>query len=365
MRSQEKARRAVEARGPQPLALGAVGEQRRELGREGGRVLDEARRAAAGLGQRAGGGRRPRACPQPSPRAPAGRSPRRATAARTPPRRRRGPGSSASSTWPSSRSASRPCSAANCGRWPPATASSTPSAASARAAGTSAPRFLRAVWEATQSTYGPLEPERAARGLRVRAGREARVDAARHHGDPRRVDARAARASSPRENSETVTIRRARAASTAAAAAARPRRRREYQPGWRSDAASWSTSTVRRDAAGARLAGHSSSGARIRAHPGRQHELLPRVARAVHERAAAGAGPRTRPVAARAAARTARAPSARRRPARGARRRVRRWRSAGSAAGLSQSRCARAVRGATLRGTCGLIRSMAPTGDPR
>ena len=42
--------------------------------------------------------------------------------------------------------------AANCGRWPPATTTSTPLGASAAPPGRARARFLRAVWEATQST---------------------------------------------------------------------------------------------------------------------------------------------------------------------------------------------------------------------
>ena len=145
---------AGEPGGAQPLALRRVAEQRDQ--RVADRLAvgrDEPRRAAARLRQRRGVGGDDRRARRPSPRAPAARSPRSATAARTPPRPAYRPGSSASGTWPSSRSASSPSSAANCGRWPPATTTSTPSRGErARGRARAPPRFLRAVCDATQST---------------------------------------------------------------------------------------------------------------------------------------------------------------------------------------------------------------------
>ena len=160
--SQVKPRGAAAPRVAQALALGRVGEQAGErvaerLARPAGRAAPRRRTSPAARSRR----RRRRACRRPSPPARGARSPRSATGARRAPRRRRGPGSSASGTAPSSRSASSPCSAANCGRWPPATTTSTPSGCSARAAGTSAARFLRAACAATHSTYGRARPSAA------------------------------------------------------------------------------------------------------------------------------------------------------------------------------------------------------------
>ena len=174
--SQENCAARSRPGGAQAGARGVVAHELRERGRE---------RVALRLGQHGGvaarlraARRRPRPRPAsrtPSPRSPAARSPRRATGARTPRRRRTGRAAARRRRGRACRRPVSPLSAANCGRWPPATTTSTPSAASARAAGTSAARFLRAVWLATVSTYGRSKP-----GGRGASRAEPLVDAAGH-----------------------------------------------------------------------------------------------------------------------------------------------------------------------------------------
>ena len=212
---------------------------------------------------------------------------------------------------------------------------------------------------------GPLEPERAARTVGVRAGREAGVDAAGHDGGsapgrrPAAPRARTGRTRTPsrsaaRGHASTGSSRRCQAAYAP-----------EYQPGWRSAAASWSTRHgAARDGGGEVRRAQQQR----RPHPrdaGRQHELLPRVARPVHQ-------PRRRAqhgVRAGAEDRQARGQLAR--PALDAAQLGARGGSCvdgdrrGQRPHYPRRVCKLVVRGARLSGTCGFIRSMVRTGDPR
>ena len=176
VRSHVNSRARARPERAQPRPLGRVAQQaaERRRGSPPARGRPAARRRRTSPGSAVTSARDDRRARSPSPPAPAARSPRRrdgqherlgARVERRAAARRPGRGRAASGRV-------RPDSAANCGRWPPAT---TQLDAVARPApprrGRARARFLRAVWEATHSTYG-----RARRfGARARsAGRRRR-----------------------------------------------------------------------------------------------------------------------------------------------------------------------------------------------
>ena len=202
---------------------------------------------------------------------------------------------------------------------------------------------------------------RGARGAASASGVNARVDAARDHGDALRRERRAAR----RARRARTRIRSRRAArdgpAPAAAAAARRRRRASTSPGGAAPRRRGS----RPRCAGTRAArGWPGTAARARARGARrQHDLLPRVAGAVGEPRPRREHRVARRGAARAAGPRARAPSARRRRARGARRRGRRWRCGDRAAGVRVGVDGRSLVGGGARGvahyTAALLEALA------
>ena len=294
---------------------GGVAQQRGERGRERLAVgLGEHGRAAAGLGQRPGGGghhRRPaghRLQHRQAEALVAG------TAARTPPRRRRGRAAARRRRGRAARRPSRPASRANCGRWPPAIADLDPVGRQRARRGHERREVLARGVRGDAQHVRALEAERAARRTRVGGGREALVDAA---GDDRRVDAQQLaqlaarelrhrdhppRAAGDRGQHEPLPARRTPASTSPGGGAARRRgcttteRGRRAAPGWPGTAAP------------ARPAALPAPAARPAPTRGRRGARAP----------AAAAARRTRRGAARAAARRARAPIARRRRARAA-----------------------------------------------
>jgi hypothetical protein len=114
--------------------------------------------------------------------------------------------------------------------------------------------FLRAIRVATTSAYGPSRPcaLRAGSGSASGAKRSSTpfgTTATRSPGTPSTA------VSSPRENSETVITSRARRATRGSSQRCQRTYAAPYHSGWRSAAASWMTTTLRRLATGARFAG--------------------------------------------------------------------------------------------------------------
>ena len=304
----------------------AVGEQREQRG---------AQRLGLGLGEPGGAARRPPAarrravatpaCRPPSPRAPAARSPRRARGARTPRRPRRGRGAARRRRGRAGAGRRGPARRRTAAGGRPRPRARRPRRPARAAAGPSAARFLRAVCEATQSTYGRARPS-ARRAPAASASGAKRASTPPGTTGRARVDAEQLDELAPRELGDGHDPARA------------ARKRRQQPPLPRGVGRSTSRDGAARRRRGARggarersrrEVGRAEQQRRPRAARSRQHGLLPRVAGAVHERG----GRAQHRVAARAAARAgaprARAPSARRRRARGARRRGRRWRSGG------------------------------------
>ena len=166
----------------------------------------------------------------------------------------------------------------------PADTSSIPSSRSSARRPRRAPTtFLRAMRVPTTSTYGPSSPYARRTGSGSARGREALVDAVRHHATRSGVEAEALDQLVARELRGRDHAPGAPREQRAGSGAGRTRTTGEYQPGWRSAARSLMTTTVRREAAG-REVGGAVDHPRL---PGRggQQGLLPEVPRPVGERA--------------------------------------------------------------------------------